>query len=166
MTEQSKNKNELKYLEFAYRAVDYEYGHIHSCLSDEDKKLYKETLEYLDTLMEEVDDDEKPEGNIEPKNVTFKALFRIGDKFRFTNTADGTSGVYVIIKMYYETFAYNFSDFNKVCSELTYRLMLKEGRADYSFPLFHRISEERLAVIEDEKSELIEQGFRYKIEKL
>lgn len=102
----------------------------------------------------------------EPRDVTFKALFGIGDKFRFTNTADGRSGVYVIVGMYYSTFAYEFSDFDKVCSELTYKLALKDGYADYAFPVIHRLSEERLAVIEDEKSELIEKGFRFRIEKL
>lgn len=102
----------------------------------------------------------------EPRDVTFKALFKIGDKFRFTNKADGTSGIYVIVNMYYHIFAHDFSDLNKVCSELTYRLALKEGDWDHAFPLFHRLSEERLAVIEDEKSELIEEGYKYRIEKL
>ncbi len=54
MTEQSKNNNELKYLELAYRAVDYECGRSNISLSDEDKKLYRETLEYLDTLIDNV----------------------------------------------------------------------------------------------------------------
>lgn len=102
----------------------------------------------------------------EPRDVTFKALFKIGDKFRFTNTADGTSGVYVIVNIYYHIFAHDFSDLNKVCSELTYSLVLKEGNWNRAFPLYHRLSEERLAVIEDEKSELIEHGFRFRIEKL
>ena len=53
MTE-SNNNNELKCLEFAYRAVDYEYGHIYTCLSDDDKKLFNETLKYLNTLMDNV----------------------------------------------------------------------------------------------------------------
>ncbi len=102
----------------------------------------------------------------EPRDVTFKALFKIGDKFRFTNTADGTSGVYVIISMYYRLFAYKFPDLDKVCSELIYRLVLKEGNWDNAFPLYHSLSEERLAVIEDEKSELIEEGYKFRIEKL
>lgn len=102
----------------------------------------------------------------EPRDVIFKALFKIGDKFRFTNTADGTSGVYVIVNMYYHIFAYDFSDFNKVHSELTYRLVLKEGDWDHAFPLFHRLSEEGLAIIEDEKSELIVEGYKFRIEKL
>lgn len=101
---------------------------------------------------------------IEPKDITFKALFGIGDKFRFTNMADGRSGVYVIVGMDYHILAYEFSDLNKVCSKLTYKLLLKEGYADYAFPVIHRLSEERLAVIEDEKSELIEHGFRFRIE--
>lgn len=46
MTEQ------IKYLELAYRAVDYECGRSNISLSDEDKKLYRETLEYLDTLID------------------------------------------------------------------------------------------------------------------
>lgn len=53
MTE-SNNNNELKCLEFAYRAVDYEYGHIYTCLSDDDKKLFNETLKCLNTLMDNV----------------------------------------------------------------------------------------------------------------
>ena len=110
-----------------------------------------------------MDEDKK---KFEPRDVTFKALFNIGDKFRFTNTEDEKSRVYVIIKMYYDNFAYDFSDFNKVCSELTYRLMMKEGYAERAFPLFFRISEEGLAIIEDEKSELLENGYRYRIEKL
>lgn len=102
----------------------------------------------------------------EPKDITFKALFKIGDKFRFTNTADGKSGVYIILSMYYRIFNYEFSDLNKIGSELDYRLVLKEGERDYAFPFFFRLSEERLAVIEDEKSELIENGYRFRIEKL
>lgn len=97
----------------------------------------------------------------EPRDVTFKALFNIGDKFRFTNTSDRRSGVYVIVGVYYRIFSYDFSDFKKVCSKLMYKLVLKEGYSDYAFPITHLIEEERLA-----KSVLIEKGYKYKIEKI
>ena len=48
MTEQ------IKYLELAYRAVDYECGRLNIILSDEDKKLYRETLECLDILIDDM----------------------------------------------------------------------------------------------------------------
>jgi len=59
---EKENSKEYQYLDHAYRAVYYECGRSNTSLSDEDKKLYKETLKYLDTLMEKIDADGKCEG--------------------------------------------------------------------------------------------------------
>lgn len=102
---------------------------------------------------------------LEPKDVTFKALFGIGDKFRFTNTADGRSGVYAIIGIRYHEFTWDF-EFEQRCSEVCYDMKLCEGNPDRNLPSDFYIEEARLAVIEDEKSELIVKGYRFRIEKI
>lgn len=103
---------------------------------------------------------------LEAKAFTFLTLFKIGDKFRFTNTADGRSVVYVITGVNCREFAYDFPNLNRIGSEVIYELKLQEGSADYVFPEIYRFLEERLAEIDDERSVLIEPEYKYIIEKL
>lgn len=99
------------------------------------------------------------------KYVRFEPKFQIGDKFRFTNTADGRSGVYAIIGIRYHEFTWDF-EFDQRCSELYYDMKLCEGNPDRNLPSDFYLEEARLNVIEDEKSSLEHRGYRYGIKKL
>lgn len=52
---------EYQYLDLAYRAVEYECGRLYTSLSDDDKKLFNETLKYLDDLIEELENNGQSE---------------------------------------------------------------------------------------------------------
>ena len=99
------------------------------------------------------------------KYVRFEPKFQIGDKLRITNTADGKNGVYAIIGIRYHEFTWDF-EFDQRCSEVYYDMKLCEGNPGRNLPSDFYLEEARLTVIEDEKSELIGHGFRFRIEKL
>ena len=59
--EKEKSK-EYQYLDHAYRVLDFERNRAYRDMTEENKKLCSETLEYLDTLMQKLDADRKHEG--------------------------------------------------------------------------------------------------------